>query len=74
MGTGTLSGRGGGDGVGMVLSGRGARATRSGAGNRMGDGSTGMASALITVSKGDVDISGTGGESVRAGDEGADAA
>ena len=47
---------------------------RSGAGDRMGDGSTSMASALTTVSKGDVGISGTGGESVRMGDEGADAA
>lgn len=69
MGSGTLSGRGEGDDndVGRVLSGRGAQATRSGAGARMGDGPTGMASALTTVPKGDIGVSGTGGESERAG-------
>jgi len=47
---------------------------RSRAGDHMGNGSTGMASTLTTMSKGYVGISGTDGESVRVGDEGADAA
>lgn len=71
VGSGTLRGGGEGEGddddVGRVLSGRGTQVTRSGAGARMDDGSTGMASTPTTMSKGDVSISGSGGERIQAG-------